>query len=325
MEDYQLFRSLKGQTTAAEERRVHAWRGASPERERSYQELAVVLDAVAAAKPRLDTEAPSVFSLIHAAETAAQAAERERPDKRRLAFGLVVVAAALVLGFALGLWRTTPFGTGAVHTEEIVTGEAEGATLTLGDGTVVRLGPASRLRLVGGSAGRRVTFQGLAFFAVAHDPRRPFRIETRAGDIEVLGTRFHLETRAEDLAVTVVDGWVRLASRAGSREVGRGQQGRVRQGTILPAVPVSDLAAASRGLGKVLVFQATPLAEAAREIEALYGVQIEILDERIGQQTLTTWFVDESIGHVLRIFCLVAEAKCTTTGDHTTVARKDAG
>jgi ferric-dicitrate binding protein FerR (iron transport regulator) len=81
---------------------------------------------------------------------------------------------------------------------EFVTDTAEMATARLDDGSVVRLAPRSRLRVSHAAHVRESWLDGEAYFAVAHDKARPFRVRTRAGTVEVLGTRFDLRVAADD-------------------------------------------------------------------------------------------------------------------------------
>lgn len=328
MEDLQLFRSLKGQTTPAEETLLRAWRLESPDHERSYHELAVMLDSAQSTDPPLDTQPPSVFKLIHAAESrcladeAKDAANRKKPARRGFPLAILAVASLVMLFVARDHMPFRAQARTEVHTSEIVTGPSERTMVTLQDGTVIRLGAESRLQVLDGGDARSIRLRGRAFLAVAHSPVRPFVVRTDAGEIEVLGTRFDIAAQDEELRVTVVEGTVSVAGRGGSSQVRAGQMQRVTRGTVLPAIEVPDVTETLRWMGKFLAFQETPLADAAREIEALYDVRIEIADERIARQTLTTWFADEPVEQVLRVFCLVAEAECTTTGELTTVRPK---
>jgi len=66
-------------------------------------------------------------------------------------------------------------------------------TITLEDGTVIRLNGNSSLTGEKMSAGRReITLVGEAFFSVAKDHKRPFTVHTDKMDILVLGTEFNV-------------------------------------------------------------------------------------------------------------------------------------
>lgn len=329
MDEQLIFRSLRRQTTPTEEASVQAWLRESTENERAYRELGEVLDAASRSERPVETVAPSPFKLVHALESsgseeatgAGESSPRRRLRPNRWLGGGGIAAALLVLGFVLARLEG-PVPTAGFDADEFVTGVAETATLTLRDGTVVRLAPQSRLRLIDGTRTRDVALRGRAYFAVARDPARPFRINTDAGRIEVLGTRFDLETENEDLRLVVVEGRVALSARGGRTEVPAGEMRRVVDGTALPAVKIPDALSELSWVGNFLAFQETPLREAAREIAQHYGVRIAITDTALASHTITTWFADQTLDQVMAIFCMVAEARCTTDGDVITVESK---
>ena len=84
------------------------------------------------------------------------------------------------------------------------------ATVTLEDGTVVRLRGESRLEF-GPAIGKRDVFlEGQAYFAVPPGQDEPFQVHTRNGEVTVLGTRFDVSSREEDVRVVVVQGAVEM-------------------------------------------------------------------------------------------------------------------
>ncbi len=323
MDDYILFRSLKGQSTPDEETSIRAWRDGSPEHERHYQELVEVLEAAKDSRRLADSTPPSPLKLIHQAETTASAqrtVSRARPSSWRSGFDSwprwgVAAAAALALGLVLGRTMTSPVvATSHFEAQEFATGVGDAATVTLLDGTVVRLGPQSRLRVMAGE-GRSVSLRGRALFSVAKDSQRPFRIETDGGSVEVLGTRFELESREEELRVAVIEGQVALSARDRRTEISAGEMRQVVKGLTLPAVRLPDDFDIADWAGDFLAFRDTPVREVAREISRLYGVEIVVGDTYPPDHTITAWFADESFEQVRRVLCMVAQARCITGED----------
>ncbi|MGH7128960.1 MAG: FecR family protein, partial [Planctomycetaceae bacterium] len=228
------------------------------------------------------------------------------------------VAAAAVLVLALNqraaresaVWSPT----------EIVTGATELATVRLEDGSVVRLAPSSRLQVHGG-AERDVTLEGRAYFAVTKDDSRPFRVRTAAGTAQVLGTRFEIATDAEGLRLFVLEGRVALDAPANRVEVGAGEQSGVRNGAATLPARFADAENAAAWLGKFLAFQATPLREAAREIERLYEVNVLVADSALAVTTITATFTDRPLQAVTDVVCLILSARCSTKQDTVIISR----
>lgn len=86
----------------------------------------------------------------------------------------------------------------------------------LSDGSKVWLGPESRLEFTTllGTDERRVTFSGEGYFDVAHEPERPFVVETQGQRITVLGTKFNVEAFEQHSTVytTLVSGKVNVTA-----------------------------------------------------------------------------------------------------------------
>ncbi|MGN6434947.1 MAG: FecR family protein [Agriterribacter sp.] len=90
--------------------------------------------------------------------------------------------------------------------------------VTLSDGTRVWLNAASSLRFPVAFTGseRKVEITGEAYFEVAHDKQRPFRVESHGSVVEVLGTHFNINAYADETAVktTLLQGKVKVTSTA---------------------------------------------------------------------------------------------------------------
>lgn len=316
MSDQTLYRSLRGDTTPAEEEAVRTWRTASPDHERRYKVLAQVIGIAAARDERVDAgEAPAARELVWRAEARGSSRPlRRRTGARSAAFVLrwtVAAAALVVLAIGVSEYRSRLARGGfEFEVDEFVTGKAETATVRLSDGSVVRLAPESRLRLIGGDRSREVALEGRAFFAVAPQPGKRFRVRTRAGDAVVLGTRFQVETGPSDVRVIVIEGRVALSGNGREVEVGGGQMSRIADGMTAPVVTVPDLRPMTDWVGNFLVFQSTPLRHAALEIEQKYDVTIEIADSVLAERTLTMWFADRTLDEILTIICTVVDARC---------------
>jgi transmembrane sensor len=198
-------------------------------------------------------------------------------------------------------------------------GPGQTTTVSLIDGSVVRLGPSSSLA-VWSSDQRSVSLNGTAFFAVASDSLNPFTIRTDAGRVAVLGTRFELRSGPDSLRLVVVEGRVALTAAGESVEVGQGAVTTIRAGSA-PAQPrpanVWDLLEWSEGL---LIFQSTPLRQVMEEVSAHFGVPVSVNDSTLASRSVTAWFGDETLSQVVNTICQVVGARCTI-GDVVEVTR----
>lgn len=337
--DELLLRHLRGQTTEEEEAAVAKWlaaddEGASsrPERQRALAELSRVVEAGRIADRRIVPGVPpAAEDVIWRAEARGAGATRSsvaRPGwrlrvlrPRRGRFDLVAAAVVAVVG--LGIWQVIvglggergPAGTTAA-TREFVTGPGKTEMVRLADGSVIRLGPDSRLTTVWPTdlpegATREVTLDGEAFFAVTSDPARPFRVVTDAGTAQVLGTRFRLAADAEELSVAVIEGRVALAGPDHEVQVGAGQATRLLRGQPEPVGAAAPTGSMADWLDGFLIFHDTPLGVAMEEVEGRYGTDVVVGDDTLMNQTLTMWFDSKSLAEVMTVVCSVIDARCS--------------
>ena len=180
----------------------------------------------------------------------------------------------------------------------------------LADGTVIRLGPDSRLT-TRAERPRSANFHGEAFFAVATDEARPFTIATGAGTARVLGTRFHLAANTDELAVTVVEGRVSLAGPDHEVQVGAGQAIRLLRGLPSPVGSAAPIETVADWMEGFLIFHDTPLDAAMNEVEQRYGAEVVVGDAALLDRTLTMWFDSKSLSEVMTVVCSVIDARCS--------------
>jgi len=91
--------------------------------------------------------------------------------------------------------------------------------LTLGDGTKVWINAASKLTYPSSFSKneRLVKLKGEAYFEVAHDRERPFKVLSGKQTIEVLGTSFNLSNYPKEATTsTLVEGQIQIDTKAGA-------------------------------------------------------------------------------------------------------------
>ncbi len=125
----------------------------------------------------------------------------------RLVTSRLLGIAATVLVAAVAAWFWLSPGSEIV---EYVALAGEGnTTVLLEDGTNILLRQNSRLNRVDEHS---FELDGEAFFVVAHNPDRVFRVYGNEGSIEVLGTEFNVDTRLGKLNTYLKNGSIRLTS-----------------------------------------------------------------------------------------------------------------
>ncbi len=305
-----LLRALQGEATPAEQAALLRWREASPENEARYREQERLWALLGEVAPDAHVgERPSGQAIVDIVSGYGRPAAR-RPGRARRVSALAGLAAAAAAVVALGVirpWRDD--GPAAVAAREFATGRAEGVTFHLDEGSIVRLGPASRLELRPAHEATEVFLEGRAFFAVAKGYGRRFVVRTPSGEATVLGTRFEVDTRGDDLRIVVVEGKVTVTREGHTVEVAEGEVGVAAAGAEPQVQRVANVHELLDWMGRSLVFRDTPLDQVAREIDHRYGVEVRLADGALAARTVTAAFTDQSLHHVLDVVCRVVDAR----------------
>jgi transmembrane sensor len=323
---YELIsRSLENRASEAELSELRAWREAAPENEQEYQELSRL--AAMARESVFAPPSPPIPAGSAIIERVTRRSRQRDPAvgrwRRRISLwgsGVTMLAAAAVAWLVLMApgQGNSSYRLGA---GEFAAGTREAATAVLTDGTVVRLAPGSRLRVPGTKGSREVLLNGTAYFAVVPMPEVPFRVRAEGGEAVVLGTRFELRTKGDSLRLVVLEGKVALGADREPVIVRAGEVSQIAQGTATAPLKVDDVRPLVSWLRRFIVFQRTPLAEAAEDLEAEYGVRIEVRDSSLAAQTLTGVFADREFDEMLGIVCGVLQATCTLDNGIATIDR----
>ena len=319
--DELIIRVLSGTASTFEEERLKRWRSEASENEAHYLETSRVWDLTAPEEVAGPAAPPAdaVLRIADSRPSGTPATRRKSPLRssttkksirlqRKLQWGLAL--AASMVAVTVGL-RMMGESSGTAPVASYATGIGESRTVTLADGSFVRLAPESRLRDWSTEASRRVALSGRAFFAVAHDADRPFTVETDAGAVTVLGTRFELSQSQEALRAVVVEGRVSVSNDHGAVEVTRGSVATVIRGAAPRSEISDDVYSLLNWPGGVLVFQGTPLGQAAEEVSRHFGRTLEVSGERLEARRISAWFDGETFDEIAESLCVVAGAECT--------------
>jgi transmembrane sensor len=178
---------------------------------------------------------------------------RVAPEGRRM-YAIAAFAVLLVVALVFGPkpWSKTPTTEGTV----IETDEGQTQTVILAEGSRVVLGPSSRLALVNVSADRvRLRLdRGVIDVEATHRAGRTFTITAKQLDIDVVGTRFHVDVgdASGNADVTVTEGRVRVTSQDDlqhPRYLGAGETWSTRGAALMSTASAPAVAIASTDAG----------------------------------------------------------------------------
>ncbi|HEY0685618.1 MAG TPA: FecR family protein [Steroidobacter sp.] len=233
-----------------------------------------------------------------------------RPRASSRARKLSAVVAALIAVIAIGIASRHRMGAAVDASELYATAVGERRTVTLPDASVVMLNTNTQIRVAYQKSYRDIRLlRGEAYFTVAKNPNRPFRVYAGGGRIDALGTAFSVYLKQEgSVDVTVTEGRVAVASLAtegksvpNSASVREKKLGSLVAGQV--ATIPSETQTGSRpidvldnlrnvelqGLSRriswtegVLIFSGEPLEAVVKEINRYSTVHIEFSDPAVG-------------------------------------------
>ena len=149
--------------------------------------------------------------------------------------------------------------------------------LVLADGTKVWLNAASSIKypVVFNGNERRVELTGEAYFEVAHNKEKPFRVISNGQQVEVLGTHFNINAYRDENTVktTLLEGSVKVSSAGKDKILKPGEQAQLDGGNIRVAeVDVDEVVAWKNGF---FYFKDDSIQEVMKELARWYDVDIK--------------------------------------------------
>ena len=247
---------------------------------------------------------------------------------------LVPLAAAAVLLVAVAVQMRNGAGTPESATalsNEMRTTVREQRTFDLSDGSTVTLGAASTLRIGEGfgTSTREVFLEGQAFLRVVHDSTRPFVVNAAGTRTIDLGTAF--EVRAypnEAVRVAVTEGMVEVRRDSGMM----GDSAVLHPGDVADVPTTGAIVKSQQNVERLLgwtrgelVFEDTPLSNAARDLERWFDIQVRFEDPALGS---LRWNAKPRIGDPLETILELIETtfqaervRATRNGNVITIRR----
>jgi ferric-dicitrate binding protein FerR (iron transport regulator) len=162
--------------------------------------------------------------------------------------------------------------------------------IILADGTKIWLNAASSLHFPTAFTGRTrtVTVSGEVYFEVANDPGRPFIVQAGGARVEVLGTRFNVNTYDEKVVrTTLANGAIRISERDESRLLRPGEQAILDKKTAainIRKVKVDRVLAWKAGF---FSFNNTNIRTIMEEVARWYDVRIKYATEDLATKNFS--------------------------------------
>ncbi len=208
---------------------------------------------------------------------------RSPAPRRRLGWAMAASLAVGLVGYAS---FTLISGNSDYRTQ---IGEQRSVKLT--DGSVIHLNTRSQVKVHYSDEGRDIDLlEGEAFFVVARDPDRPFRVLVGDATVQALGTQFNVYRQDARTTVSVVEGKVQVATDAIPVPLVQGETAQLLKDRSVVKNETAEIAQATAWRQRQLDFRRATLFEVAREFNRYSTTRIRIADSQIGERRLNGVF-----------------------------------
>lgn len=283
-------RMRDGEDTPAARSELMTWFRRSPEHVSAYLDIAAVWmeskNVSVDAEVDLETRIAQARADLGIAELIPRR-EPLQPKTWRWRTKLPMAMAASAALVLMGIWF---YGQRDTYT----TGTGEQHSIALSDGSTVELNSRSRLKVRFTEGVRNVELlEGQALFRVAKNPTRPFIVATGDTRVRAVGTQFDVYRKSGGTIVTVIEGRVAVISSlpvtaeraeasasSPSLFLTAGERLTVAPRTV-PRPTRVNVAAATAWTQRQLVFEFTPLGEAAEEFNRYNARQLVVEGEAL--------------------------------------------
>ena len=222
---------------------------------------------------------------------------------------------------------------------ELFTQIGEIREIALEDGSVVTLGPASRIQAE--FSGRRrhlVLLEGEAFFDVVSDPERPFYVTSQDTLVRVVGTQFDVKRSADIVHVSVLEGVVEVLKPSdivGVIETGdtasvpkqvlmAGERVSAARRVALPEIRQIEQAKPGAWRHGRLAYEDASLAEIIADMNRYSEQRINIATSEVGDLRSTISFDTEDMDEVLTVIAAIHPVTIERSrGGAVTLRRRD--
>lgn len=234
---------------------------------------------------------------------------------RRLMKSFTKIAASIVIIFMIGFGGIKFFEYKSMDqliTNEMKTSYGEIRSITLPDGTIVKLNSCSQIsypeKFNGDS--RKIHLTGEAYFEVAKKENQPFIVETKQFNVKVLGTIFNIKAYDGDeiRTVSVESGRVQIDMPEAMMRLVANE--RMNYNIKL------DEYNKHKGDDKVgvwrdgyFLFEQTPFMDVVRELERAYNCKIKIKDEQVFDHLISGEHPSSSLENILKSIQLTTGIK----------------
>ena len=225
--------------------------------------------------------------------------------------GAAVLLLLLGIGYGIGS-RRGHSASEVIVQNQLITAKGSKGKFTLPDGSVVWLNSETKLTYPNQFTGdkRSVSLEGEAYFEVAKDAKKPFVVQAGEIDVEVLGTRFDLDSYSfgEFVQTALLDGSVKISGKAMKEPVflKPNELFRYRKSDQVATVEDAKVGLYADWIKDRLVFDNDCLADILISMGGRYNIDIECPKQFAASTRLSFTIRQENIDEVMEAISLIA-------------------
>jgi ferric-dicitrate binding protein FerR (iron transport regulator) len=276
-----ILRRLSRQTSPAEEARLQHWLDADPVNLLEYQSVEKTWQDCGSVLHHRTFDQKAAWEKIDPLRAVSPAISTTRAahPQRSIARKTMLAAASILLVLSSAAWWY--YTTLQRSSFRLITAEHVNREITLPDGSSVFLRKGATLRYPGSfnSTVREVELTGEAFFQLAHDPSKPFRVRTAHAIIEDIGTSFLVKNQGPRDEVIVTTGKIKLIDRndtSNSVVITPGDKAILKENTPINAVERVTGTNFMSWKTQILDFRETPMEQVVQDVNEYYRVPLAI-------------------------------------------------
>ena len=308
-----MLKYLEQQATPEEQAELATWLKASPDHRQQYEQLKRVWTITSNPSTIPPPDKAKAWENVAIKARLRQAEDRPaapRSAKKREWKRAWLALPILLMGVAV-IWLLSGRSPSMIEVSATI-GQVQ--TITLPDGTVVRLQSTGTLRYPESfnQEDRTVQLDGAAYFDVS-TTGLPFQVQSNEAVVRVLGTQFSVRSDEAITEIVVTEGRVQVTAQqeqTQSVELGPGEGVTVSDTQITP-IDQQILLDTEAWISGTLTFDSTPFPEAIARLSRLWNTSITISTPDLESQTVTGGVRLENIEQALNTLCLTLENTCS--------------
>ena len=288
MEEQKIINYLKGKASTLEEKEFQRWLE-KPESKGRFEEVLEKYWNKNLSSTIDDVDYYEILNGIH--NKIGTSSHHRKYERKALLFKSLRIAASVILFLFCSYvlidsfmendsLKTDQFQASATSTTR-TTGPGEKLTLIMADKTKVVVNSDSEISFTSeyGIKDRVIHLKGEAFFAVASDPNKPFKVVSKEITTTALGTEFNVYSRDQANRIALVEGKVAVNNLSNRIELTPGlmaswnSEAKVEEGISVHEFDIENVIAWKENM---LVFDRKPFADILKDLSHWYSVDFEI-------------------------------------------------